>query len=206
VTRSPVRLSLQGRPPWLPLVLRGSAPCEGRSERRKRHSSSPQRRGERGERRRSVNGETAQQFTAETQRTQRKAKIGERRNGTAVHRRDAENAENGEDRGTAKRHSSSPQRSQRTQRKARTGERRPSFVPENRDFGGRAANGTAFNAENAGGNWGRIRMRNALREPPFDTLRALSRSTTLTALSPSKGMVEGRNERQRQLATACRGE
>ena len=29
---------------------------------------------------------------------------------------------------------------------------------------------------------------------PFESLRALSRSTMLTALSPSKGMVEGRIE------------
>jgi len=31
---------------------------------------------------------------------------------------------------------------------------------------------------------------------PFESLRALSRSTMLTALSPSKGMVEGRIERR----------
>ena len=39
---------------------------------------------------------------------------------------------------------------------------------------------------------------------PFESLRALSRSTTLTALSPSKGMVEGRIERRKAKARGGR--
>ena len=128
---------------------------------RKRHGGSPQRRRGRRGRQELGNGETARQFTAETQRPQRTAGIGERRtaNGTAVHRRDAEDAENDRNWGTAnrKRHGSSPQRrggrkrwgeQQCGVRNAECGVRsEPVFVPARRDYavaggnGGRRARG-----------------------------------------------------------------